>query len=92
MKKDIHPKNYRPVLFVDNSNGAEFIISSVVETKEKGKAKDGKEYPLYRLEISSASHPFYTGQEKNLDTAGRAEKFKARVAKAANSKAKKTKK
>ncbi len=86
MKKDIHPKNYRPVLFLDNSNGAEFIISSVVETKEEGKAKDGKKYPLYRLEISSASHPFYTGQEKNLDTAGRAEKFKARVAKAASSK------
>ena len=83
MKKDIHPKDYRQVLFIDNSNGAEFIIASAVASSEKGKAKkDGKEYPIYRLEISSASHPFYTGNEKTLDTAGRAEKFKARVAKA----------
>ncbi len=85
MKKEIHPKNYRPVLFIDNSNSAEFIISSTVATSEKGKAKDGKEYPLYRLEVSSASHPFYTGNEKSLDTAGRAEKFKARVAAAKKS-------
>jgi large subunit ribosomal protein L31 len=82
MKKDIHPKNYRPVLFIDNSNKAEFIISSTVETKETAKAKDGKEYPVCYLEISSASHPFYTGNEKTLDTAGRVEKFKARQAKA----------
>ncbi|MBA3732932.1 type B 50S ribosomal protein L31 [Patescibacteria group bacterium] len=82
MKKDIHPKNYRKVLFIDNSNSAEFVISSTVVTTEQGKAKDGKEYPLFRLEVSSASHPFYTGNEKSLDTAGRAEKFKARVAKA----------
>ncbi len=82
MKNEIHPENYRPVLFIDNSNGAEFIVSSTVNTAEKGKAKDGKEYPVYRLEVSSASHPFYTGNEKSLDTAGRAEKFKARVAKA----------
>ncbi len=81
MKKDIHPQNYRPVLFIDNSNGAEFIISSTVNSNEKAKAKaDGKEYPVYRVEISSASHPFYTGNEKSLDTAGRAEKFRARVA------------
>ena len=82
MKKDIHPKNYRPVLFIDNSNKAEFIISSTVETKETAKAKDGKDYPVYYLEISSASHPFYTGNEKTLDTAGRVEKFKAKQAKA----------
>lgn len=87
MKKDIHPKNYRPVLFIDNSNGAEFIISSTVATEEKAKSKkDSKEYPVFRLEVSSASHPFYTGNEKSLDTAGRAEKFKARVAKAKKSK------
>ncbi len=86
MKKDIHPQNYRPVLFIDNSNGAEFIISSTVNSNEKTKAKaDGKEYPVYRVEISSASHPFYTGNEKSLDTAGRAEKFRARVAKAKKS-------
>ncbi len=82
MKKEIHPENYRPVLFIDNSNGAEFVVPSTVSTAEKGKAKDGKEYPVYRLEVSSASHPFYTGNEKSLDTAGRAEKFKAKVAKA----------
>jgi large subunit ribosomal protein L31 len=51
MKKEIHPENYRPVLFVDNSSGEEFIIASAVETKETGKAKDGKEYPLLRVEI-----------------------------------------
>lgn len=82
MKKDIHPKEYRPVLFIDNSNGAEFVISSTVNTKEKTNGKDGKEYPVVRLEVTSASHPFYTGNEKSLDTAGRAEKFKAKVAKA----------
>lgn len=82
MKKEIHPKNYRPVLFIDNSNGAEFVISSTVNSDEKGKAKDGKEYPIYRLEISSASHPFYTGNEKILDTAGRVERFKNKMASA----------
>lgn len=82
MKKEIHPENYRPVLFVDNSNGTEFIISSTVTTKETAKAKDGKEYPVVRIEISSASHPFYTGQEKTLDTAGRVERFKQKQAKA----------
>ena len=81
MKKDIHPQNYRPVLFIDNSNGAEFVISSTVHTTETAKAKDKKTYPVYRLEVSSASHPFYTGNEKTLDTAGRVEKFKAKQAK-----------
>ena len=81
MKKDIHPQNYRPVLFIDNSNGAEFIISSTVNSNEKAKAKaDGKEYPVYRVEISSASHPFYTGNEKVIDTAGRVDRFKKRAA------------
>ena len=92
MKKDIHPQNYRPVLFIDNSNGAEFIIASTVATTETAKAKDKKEYPVYRLEVSSASHPFYTGNEKMLDTAGRAEKFRARQAKAKATKTKVTKK
>lgn len=92
MKKDIHPQNYRPVLFIDNSNGAEFIISSTVSTTETAKAKDKKEYPVYRLEVSSASHPFYTGNEKSLDTAGRAEKFRARQATAKQAKAKAGKK
>jgi large subunit ribosomal protein L31 len=83
MKKDIHPKNYRPVLFIDNSNSTEYVISSTVHSTETMKAKDGKEYPVYHLEISSSSHPFYTGTEKSLDAAGRVEKFKAKQAKAA---------
>lgn len=92
MKKDIHPQNYRPVLFIDNSNGAEFVLSSTVETEETAKSKTDKKdkgtlipeggYPIYRLDISSASHPFYTGNEKILDTAGRVEKFKAKQARA----------
>jgi len=83
MKKEIHPKDYRPVLFIDNSDGTEFIIPSTVTTKETAKAKTNKkEYPVFRVEISSATHPFYTGQEKTLDTAGRVERFKQKRAKA----------
>ena len=82
MKKDIHPENYRPVLFVDNSSGIKFLIPSTIATKEKATGADGKEYPAYHLEISSASHPFYTNQEKTIDTAGRVEKFKNRQLKA----------
>lgn len=88
MKKDIHPQEYRPVIFADNSSGAKFLIASTVKTKETGKWTDGKEYPLYNLDISSASHPFYTNQEKIVDTAGRVEKFKTRQSKA-SAKAKK---
>lgn len=80
MKKDIHPKNYRPVIFLDNSNDAMFLISSTIETKEKGKWTDGKEYPLYRVEVTSSSHPFYTNEDKTMDSAGRVEKFKTRQA------------
>ncbi|NDE68048.1 type B 50S ribosomal protein L31 [bacterium] len=82
MKKDIHPKDYRQVIFLDNSNGAQFLVSSTIKTAEKGKWTDGKEYPLFRVEISSSSHPFYTNQEKTLDSAGRVEKFKTRQSKA----------
>ena len=82
MKKDIHPANYRPVIFADNSSGEKFLIPSTVNTKETAQWTDGKEYPLYHLEISSASHPFYTNQEKTIDTAGRVEKFKNRLSKA----------
>ena len=86
MKKEIHPDNYRPVLFIDNSDGTEFIIPSTVKTTETGKSKtDKKEYPIYRVEISSATHPFYTGQEKILDSAGRIEKFKQKQARAIKS-------
>ncbi len=91
MKKEIHPDNYRPVLFVDNSDGSEFIIGSTVKTTETQVAKaDKKEYPLYRVEISSATHPFYTGQEKVMDSAGRVERFKQKQMKATPKKAKKT--
>lgn len=80
MKADIHPAEYRRVIFEDVSSGARFLIASTVETNEKSKWTDGKEYPLLKVEISSASHPFYTGQSKVVDTAGRVEKFKARRA------------
>ena len=83
MKKDIHPKDYRKVLFIDNSNGAQFLIASTMHTKETAKAKiDGKEYPVFHVETSSASHPFYTGNEKIMDAAGRIDRFKAQQAKA----------
>lgn len=82
MKKDIHPKEYRPVVFVDNSNGTQFLISSTIKTKETVKFTDGKEYPAFHIEISSSSHPFYTNQEKIMDSAGRVEKFKSRQSKA----------
>jgi len=83
MKKEIHPENYRPVLFRDNSNNEEYIIPSTVKTTETAKAKsDKKEYPLFNVEISSSSHPFYTGEVKVLDTAGRVERFKQKQAKA----------
>jgi large subunit ribosomal protein L31 len=81
MKKDIHPENYRPVIFADNSSGAQFLIPSTINTKETAKFTDGKEYPVVHVEISSASHPFYTNQDKTIDTAGRVEKFKNRQAK-----------
>ncbi|MEK7227392.1 MAG: type B 50S ribosomal protein L31 [Patescibacteria group bacterium] len=83
MKREIHPTNYRPVLFIDNADGTEFIIPSTVKTIETGKSKnDKKEYPIFRVEISSATHPFYTGEAKVLDSAGRVERFKQRQAKA----------
>ncbi len=79
MKKDTHPKNYRKVIFEDSSNGARFLIASTVETEAVATFEDGKEYPLYKIEISSASHPFFTGQDTVIDTAGRVERFKARM-------------
>ena len=86
MKKDIHPKDYRAVIFNDSSNGVQFLISSTIKATEKGKWHDGKEYPMVSVEISSASHPFYTNQEKMMDSAGRVEKFKARQAKSTKAK------
>jgi large subunit ribosomal protein L31 len=80
MKKAIHPKNYRPVVFQDLSNGSVFLTQSTVATNETIKHTDGKEYPLVKVHISSASHPFFTGQEKLVDIEGRVDKFKARSA------------
>jgi large subunit ribosomal protein L31 len=86
MKTDIHPENFRPVIFHDNSSGARFLVGSTIETEATDKWEDGKEYPLTHIDVSSASHPFYTGQEKVMDTAGRVERFKARASLAAGKK------
>jgi large subunit ribosomal protein L31 len=86
MKKDIHPANNRKVIFIDDSSSERFLVYSTVETDKVEKWTDGKEYPAYNVEISSASHPFYTGKENILDSAGRVEKFKNRMAKAKPSK------
>ncbi|MDY3979955.1 MAG: type B 50S ribosomal protein L31 [Tidjanibacter sp.] len=77
MKKDIHPKNYRLVAFKDMSNEHVFICRSAVNTKETLEV-DGVEYPVYKMEISNTSHPFYTGKMKLVDTAGRVDKFMQR--------------
>ena len=74
MKKGIHPESYRPVAFKDMSNEEVFISRSTVATKEPIEI-DGVTYPLVKLEISSSSHPFYTGKTKLVDTAGRVDKF-----------------
>jgi len=81
MKKDTHPNDYRPVVFRDTSNGDAFITQSTVQTKETTEWEDGEEYPLFLMGISSTSHPFYTGQQKFVDTAGRVDKFQQRLAK-----------
>lgn len=81
MKKDIHPKDYRLVVFKDMSNDYAFISKSTANTKETIVWEDGKEYPLVKLEISHTSHPFFTGKMKLVDTAGRVDKFKNRYKK-----------
>ncbi len=86
MKKEIHPEDYRPVIFEDVTSGKRFLIGSTIATDKTDKWEDGKEYPVYQIEISSASHPFYTGQSKTIDTAGRVEKFKTRAAAAKSTK------
>ena len=83
MKKGLHPENYRFVVFKDMSNGHSFISRSTAATKETVKWEDGTEYPLIKLEISSMSHPFFTGQKMLVDTAGRIDKFKKKYAKKA---------
>jgi len=88
MKKDIHPENYRMVIFSDNSSEARFLVGSTVETDVTDTWEDGEEYPLIKVDVSSDSHPFYTGQEKVMDTAGRVERFKNRAGKVADRKKK----
>lgn len=80
MKKDIHASNYRPVVFVDQASGIQFLIGSTIETSETTRF-EGEEYPMRLVEISSASHPFYTGEDRTLDKTGRVEKFKQRALK-----------
>ncbi len=80
MKKDIHP-NYREVVFWDLTSDYKFLSRSCVETKESIVFEDGKEYPVCKVEVSSQSHPFYTGKNVLLDTAGRVDKFNKRYGK-----------
>ena len=80
MKQGILPENYRPVVFKDMSNEEIFISRSTIATKETIEV-NGETYPLVKLEITSASHPFYTGKQKLVDTAGRVDKFMSRYGK-----------
>ena len=86
MKEGIHP-DYREVCFVDMSNGFKFVTRSCANTKETIKMDDGRELPLYKLDTSSESHPFYTGTQKIMDTAGRVEKFRQKFGSKAVAKA-----
>ena len=79
MKADIHP-DYRAVVFQDVSSDFSFLTRSTLQSKETVKWEDGQEYPLIKVEISSASHPFYTGKQKLMDTSGRVDKFRRRYA------------
>lgn len=81
MQKGIHPENYRFVVFKDMSNGTAFLSKSTAASKETITWEDGNEYPVIKLEISNTSHPFYTGKNVLVDTAGRIDKFKKRYAK-----------
>ncbi len=81
MKQGLHPANYRFVVFKDMSNGYSFLTRSAALSKETIQWEDGNEYPLIKLEISNMSHPFFTGQNILVDTAGRIDKFKKKYAK-----------
>ena len=76
MKKSLHPTNYRFVVFSDEVAGFAFLTRSTADSKETIKWEDGNEYPLVKMHISSASHPFFTGEEKIIDTEGRVDRFK----------------
>jgi large subunit ribosomal protein L31 len=98
MKTNIHPSNYRPVVFSDDAAGFAFLTQSTADSTETIVWEDGNTYPLVKIHISSASHPFFTGDEKIIDIEGRVDRFRARAAaaqsrkKALSSKANKTKK
>ncbi|MDN5863341.1 MAG: type B 50S ribosomal protein L31 [Salinisphaera sp.] len=77
MQKDIHP-NYRPVVFKDTAGDFAFLTRSTAQTKDTIEWEDGNEYPLVKLEISSATHPFYTGKQNIMDTTGKVERFRQR--------------
>jgi large subunit ribosomal protein L31 len=81
MKKGIHPDQYRLVVFKDMSNGHTFLTRSTAPSKDTIKWEDGNEYPVIKMEISNTSHPFFTGQNILVDTAGRIDKFKKKYAK-----------
>ena len=81
MKKDTHSKDYRLVVFEDSSCNYSFLTRSTVKTEKTVKWEDGNEYPLIKMEISSDSHPYYTGKMKLVDTAGRIDKFKNKYSK-----------
>ena len=74
MKKNLHPTEYRPVVFSDEVAGFAFLTRSTADSKETIKWEDGNEYPLVKMHISSASHPFFTGEEKIIDTEGRVDR------------------
>lgn len=80
MKSNLHPTDYRPVVFSDDVAGFAFLTQSTAQTTETIKWEDGNEYPLVKVHISSASHPFFTGEEKIIDTEGRVDRFKSRFA------------
>ncbi len=80
MKKDLHPEEYRLMVFEDLNNGFRFLTRSTAQAEETTKWEDGNEYPLVKVHITSASHPFFTGEERILDIEGRVDKFKARAA------------
>ncbi|MDQ3494873.1 MAG: type B 50S ribosomal protein L31 [Pseudomonadota bacterium] len=80
MKADIHPE-YREVVFQDVTSDFKILTRSTLSSKETVKWEDGNEYPLVKIEVSSSSHPFYTGQNKLMDTSGRVDKFRKRYAK-----------
>jgi large subunit ribosomal protein L31 len=80
MKTNLHPTDYRPVVFSDETAGFAFLTQSTAPTTETIKWTDGNTYPLVKMHISSASHPFFTGEEKIIDTEGRVDRYKAKFA------------